>query len=211
MIPLPEGISTDDIVQWLQGGICMVRSDTSFRPFITDRVNEEGLHGRFMDDDFRTTHTVPVQDARAYWPLMGSVNLEKFRCAVHVERRPERQYKRTFTHRLVEVTVPRAWDLSKVLGRDIALVRSPSLFVMRALYYPTYFDVDTALAMLGDGWMSVAINPRIIIAGDRAGKRMIYYRGDPAVSISGDVAQTLTDELTTLLIKQAIGGRYSWP
>lgn len=215
MIPLPEGITTDDISQWLSGGICMVQlpGEKEFQPAAMERVIDHTLlQVRLMSDEWAARRDVPVTAVRAHWPMCGSVNVQEHKCATHVERLPEKQYRRTFSTRLMHYTVPRAWDIQKRFGLATErALRSGSNAVLRGIYKPMYpANYDEALTMLASGWLSVAINPRIIVAGDDAGKRMIYYRGELAATITGDEALAVSDDLTTLLVDKATDGRYTW-
>lgn len=220
MIALPEGISRDDIGQWLYGGICLARP-SSQEPFVAavmDRTmtgpndRPSALSVRLITDGFEDSRIVAIEDVRAHWPMCGSVNVQDRRVAVHVERLPARQYKRTYNSRQVSIRVPRAWDVRRRIGENgLREVRSQTVPLLRALFDPTYpKNVGEAFDMLSDGWLSVALNPRIIVAGDDVGKRMVYYRGKLAATMTGGVLSPVADETTCGLINRAFGGRYPW-
>lgn len=216
MIELPQGITAEDLQQWLQGGICMARQmgvqNGAWRPATVDNVlGATTVSVRFLDEDWRQQHEVATPDLRVHWPLCGSVNTSHG-CAVHIERIPQKQYKRTLNTRQLRYEVPKGWEIGKALGQAVVRdLKSPSIPVLRGLFNPDYpRDYDEALGRLANGAVSVAINPRMIVAGDDIGKRTIYYRGDLAATIIGNEAQAVTDELTVALINKVTGGRYTW-
>ena len=218
MIPIPSNISADDVGQWLYGGICLVLQEDRWTPAIADRIttsddeSELMVRCRTVLDRFGATHRVRLDRIRAHWPLCGSINLPDLAMSVHVERSPAKQYKRTFNPRQVVFTVPRAWDVRKKRGAELftrATTIGPETCI--ALFKPWYPEsYEHALAKLSDGWISVAINPRVSVAGDEVGKRMIYYRGKLAATINGDIIAPVADPLTCELIDRATGGRYTW-
>lgn len=221
MLVLPEGISRDDIGQWLYSGICMAKlsMDGEYRPAVLDRVTEEDrtelgytARVRLLDDGFDITHIIPTEFLAGHWPMCGSVNVEEHRVAVHVERLPARQFKRTFNARQVAIHVPRPWEVRKVRGNSAAdALRVSSPCIIQATFYPVYpTHFEEALVKLSEGWLSVAINPRIIIAGDDIGKRMIYYRGKLAATILGEQISPVADVTTCRLIDKVLEGRYVW-
>ena len=222
MIPIPDNISPDDIGQWLYGGVCLARQpDGEWMPCVVDRVEDSYFAGdkirwivlgRLASDGFVMRQRVKQEDLRAHWPLCGSINVPHHRIATHVERVPSKQYKRTFNSRQLAFTLPRSWDIRRSRGTTPAQrCTAASNEVVSALFKPTYpVDYEDALAMLADGWLSVAVNPRIIVAGDIIGKRMIYYRGQLAATIHGDRISPVADALTCSLINRATGGRYTW-
>lgn len=214
MISLPEGISPDDIGQWLYGGVCVVvRPGTEPIPAMVDRVlDRTTVRAKLSTTDFLANESVPLSCVYAHWPMCGSINLPQSRIATHCERIPAKQYKRTFNSRQVQYVLPRAWDVRKMFGSRISnAAMTSSAEVIGALFKPWYPEnFEAALELLGSGWLSVAVNPRIIIAGDDVGKRMIYYRGQLAATINGDAACPVADELTCKLVDRATGGRYTW-
>ncbi len=218
MIELPEGISPDDIGQWLYGGVCLHKMDDgACVPAVMDRVleHENGTHYariRLATDNFTEFLSVAPSSLYAHWPMCGSINLAAYKCALHVERLPARQYKRTFNSRQVKFNLPRAWDVRKRLGqRAVAAMTSVNRDTVEALFAPTYPEnLEAALEMLGNGWLHVALNPRVILAGDDLGKRMVYYRGQLAATMNGDTLSPVADPITCRLIHRALEGRYQW-
>ena len=213
MIPLPDGIAPTDIQQWLHGGVCMYEVDGEFIPCVLDATvtGREGA-GRLFTDKFTQVVPLTYTKLRAYWPLCGSVNIERDNVAIHVERRPAKQFKRTFTWSVMKVRVPRLDDLANVLpiGRRESIT-GPTYSTLKAIFYPIYPETyREALMWMEAGWFSVALNPRVIVAGDTLGKRMVYYRGRLAATLIGNMATSQTDEVTRALIARALGEEVRW-
>lgn len=217
MITLPDGISRDDIHQWLGGGVCLARSAGTWQPAIYDRMvshpdtGAELAQVRLLASGFMLRVNVTRADLAGSWPLCGSINLPSLRVATHVERQPARQYRRTFNSRQVRIRLPRAWEVAKLLGARVNEARQCSNVLIGAVFNPWYPpDVDSAFDLLADGWLSVAINPRIIVAGDPVGKRMIYYRGELAASTSQGRLDPIASLSTCRIINRALKGRLEW-
>lgn len=223
MIALPSGISRDDLSQWLGGGFCLAkRSDEGpwelalfDRPYRPDEGDDSAeataAYVRFASGGYDLREVVDVSLLAGYWPLCGSINLPPYKCAVHVARTPARQYRRTFTQRQVRVTVPRGWEARKMLGQRYRALQTCGVEVVQALFDATYpQDVDDAMNWLGDGWLTVALNPRTIIASDQVGKRMVYYMGKLAATQSNGMLHPVADLQTCRIINRALNGRMPW-
>jgi hypothetical protein len=48
--------------------------------------------------------------------------------------------------------------------------------VIKAVFNPVYYNYDRALQLLDEGWVSVALNPHLIVAGIPE-EQLVYYRG----------------------------------
>lgn len=218
MIPLPEGISNEDVGQWLFGGIFLARRpDGELEPATGEHFDnpvDQTLLCRFMSANFRgLANPVALKDVYANWPLLGSVNLPDMQLAVHVDRRPAKHYRRTFVPKHMIVTMPRQWEATHKHGSEAVrrAIAPSSMELLRAVYRPEYPSFEEAQFRLNQGWLSVALNPRVILAGDAVGKRMLYYRGDLAATLSGNEATPLTDVMTARLLDKATDRRYAWP
>jgi len=218
VIELPDGINPDDIGQWLYGGVCLYRgSDGTYTPAIMDRVltrDNGSLYARIriVEDNFEAPLNVDPYTLYAHWPLCGSVNVAAYQCALHVERLPARQYKRTFNGRQVKFHLPRAWDVRKRVGQSgYSILQNVNRDTVLALFRATYPEsTEAAFEMLGNGWLSVAVNPRVIIAGDDLGKRMVYYRGQLAATMTGEFLSPIADLTTCKIIDRVLERRYAW-
>lgn len=217
MIELPEGISADDLAQWLGGGYCIVDTGEGYEPAIYDRLVDDDGSERYArvrkaSSRFEERVTCPVSRIAGWWPICGSINIPTHKVAISVERVPARQYRRTLNGRQVKVVVPRGWEMRKVRGAlAYAQVKNLSAHTVPHLWAPWYPpNVDEALALLAEGWLSIALNRRIIVAQDQVGKRMIYYRGQVAATQSGGLLEPIADTTTCRLINRALNGRVQW-
>lgn len=215
MLPLPDDICSSDVGQWLYGGVAVWKQEDGECVPVVLRV----AHGHSQtavcsslrtDEDALGTVEIPFSQLYGHWPICGSINIPEVKLAIHVERVQQRQYRRTFNDRQVRYLVPRAWEARLRLPRqDLNLVRTSSPAVARALMAPDYPSVDAAFHMLSTGWLTVAINPRVIIACDAVGKRLVYYRGKVAASIVEGTLRPIADVTTCKLIARALGEEYS--
>lgn len=222
MIELPDGISADDLGQWLVGGICLADIGQGFEPAVYDRMidpddrelpmSERLARVRVARERFEARHTCPLSNIAGWWPICGSINVPSHQVAVSIERIPARQYRRTLNTRQVKITVPRGWEYRKMRGgSQYSQVRSLSHHTVPQLFEPWYpANVDLAFGYLSEGWLSIAINRRIIVAQDQVGKRMIYYRGMAAATQSGGLMEPIADLTTCRLIHRAMQGRLQW-
>lgn len=211
MIKLPRDMSQDDVNQWLAGGIYLVRKKPPGLPaqwipckwggMEDNRVISEPLDGSGL---LRTAHT----SCAAVWPEMGSFNTG-LGYAVHIARIVERQYRRTFHSRMCEVTVPWAYRAANRLGIDQhgmgnwgVLGRLPFFSV-----YPSGFD--EAMEWLFKGNPTVAVNRRLIVAGDRkTDKRMLYLDGTLVATLVGGELQPCCTPHEVCELETIVGGRF---
>lgn len=214
---LPQGINGDDLHQWLGGGVCMARIEGQWVPALYEGVvrnDREGLPVECavtVGETFDRNEVVTLNNLAGHWPVIGSVNIRAHRVAVHVDREPAKQFKRTFHSRLCKVTVPRRWDVQKVIGdRGLRSLQTPTVPIINALFAAWYPTPEQAFDLLDSGWLSVAIDPRVIVAADQNGKRMIYFRGELAATTAGGMLDPVADVLTCRLINKALAGRFQW-
>jgi hypothetical protein len=159
--------------------------------------------------DYPSAFDVLAKDMFVDWPLCGSVNLPCSAYAVHVDRLTQRQYRRTFHRNGTQIVIPRQWDVARWLNTvpDFGFVSDRDL--AEACFFPTYYTLDEAFALLDKGEkLTVAINPRVIVAGDQTGKRMFYYNGLLAATAHGDRLFPCGDELLVRRIIKLTDGRY---
>lgn len=98
-----------------------------------------------------------------------------------------------------------------MLGQRYRALQTCGVEVVQALFDATYpQDVDDAMNWLGDGWLTVALNPRTIIASDQVGKRMVYYMGKLAATQSNGMLHPVADLQTCRIINRALNGRMPW-
>ncbi len=175
MKPLPSDINTNDISQWLEGGW-----------FLFQSVDKEGLEPAqvvFNHDNEQwsvvdiegKTHPFLRSSIFPVWPECGSLNLEGF--AIYLQREQQRQWRRTYNDRCLTLTVPRKWDVMKMFGTEVTNVAPDHSVVVRAAFTPRYYTFSDALTKIeNERWLSIALNPHMIIAGAE-NNYLVYYRG----------------------------------
>lgn len=209
MIPLPEDATPADIEQWCSRGIVMARADASseyvpawYYSTSPRRVVEaHDLAGKVM--------LVPFTNVAVHWPLCGSVNLPGYYYAVHAARRTQRQYRRTWYVAGLHVITPRAWDVAKFVGAVPAGDNVPARALGIACFTPQYFDYAEADRMLlSEEKVSVALSPRVIVAGDKSGKRMFYYNGALAATAIDGILHPAGQAVPVRKIAKLLEGRF---
>ena len=145
-----------------------------------------------------------VEDVEFFWPDCGCVNVSSG-FAVYVQRRQNRQWRRTYNSREVSVTIPDRWELMKARGAPIS---TPGEYeIAYAVHRADYPTIVTAETWLDCGMrMSVAISPHVILAGE--GNKRIYLR-DELVGVlqDGKVVPTAGTSKARRVLK-ALGGSY---
>lgn len=189
MIRFPEGISRHDLDQWTRRG-WFVRVDDN--DTIVDIVSAVDIEQRelFVRSTSGNEYWCPVAELAVHWPHCGSINVGE-RVAVHLTRRQQRQWRRTYNSRQVNLMIPRKWDAMKLFDnvRDITL-NSPEL--IEELFSPSYTPYDVAMRAISTGEaFSRALSPHIILAGNHSGV-LCYYRGELVGDISSDNTMRLT-------------------
>lgn len=208
MIRLPRDMSRDDVSQWLNGGIYLVRTRNS-DPVPCTWLGMEGTHvvgsSLLSGDTIRAPHT----QCFAHWPELGAFNVPVRKYAVHMGRTVDRQYKRTFNKRCVATTVPWGYTVSKALGVPIHILSDWST-VCALPWTSTYpDDIDGAERLIADGHYTVAVNRRLVLAGTpELDKRLLYLDGVLAATVQGGMLHpTCGDDQLATLVKLT-GGRY---
>lgn len=213
MIVLPMDASPTDIDQWCGRGIIMYTDPATGTPL---PGWYRGTHGpaviRLLPlTPGGTAAEVAVMrgDCYVHWPRCGSVNMPGLTYAVHAERLPQRQFRRTWGVSGLRVTAPRAWDVAKALGQRADMPLCSPQNVACGCFFPDYPSLDEAEAMIGSGQrISVALTPRIILAGDMEGKRMFYYNGIIAATAERGSLYPLGDEVPFKRVVKLLEGRY---
>lgn len=213
MITLPPDIINrhEDIEQWCSRGIVMARvNGEDWAPFWYRGYDaRNGRYNVSLEAFDGHGYMVPYTEVAVHWPQCGSVNLPTYRCAVHVQRLTQKQYCRTYTPRGVQVIVPRAWEAGRMHGLRNAL-KPPNETVAMAVFNPqrvTYEEAEDRIRH--HGWLSCAITNRLIVAGDKSGKRMFYYNGELVATGSDGVLHPQRNMDVALgRVMKLLDGRY---
>ena len=181
MLPL-NGIAHDDVNQWLNRGWFVHRGeDGSITPILYHGM--EGTHLTGIDVQGRM-HSHPKLQCFAHWPRCGAVNLPLF--ALYAERIPQRQYRRTYNSRCIELVIPRKWELMKLHGPMVSSLTSDSGSVIEAVFNPQYPTFEDACEQVRGGVFSRAINPYMVLTMADTGRLLVYHRGDCVGWIEGN-------------------------
>lgn len=170
MQPIPSDVCLDDVWQWLNRGWFFYDHEGTLVPATMVQVDRREFAVQTTGGDeyaFKTGKCFP------HWPVCGAVNLQGF--AMIVTRQQVRQYRRTYNNRCVLIEVPRKWEVMK-RHPFVKSINPDHPEVVNALFNPEYYSYDRVLELLDGGWISVALNPYLIVAGERR-DHLVYYRG----------------------------------
>ena len=173
MQTIPPDVTHHDVWQWLNNGWFWYQDRDGTVPARLDQDGPEHFIVSCADGTekpYRRSLCFP------HWPDCGAVNLQGF--AIIVERQQIRQYRRTYNHRCVDIDVPRKWDVMK-LHPWVRSISGDHPEVVVAVFTPNYYPYTRALELLESGWVSVALNPYLIVAGKRE-DHVVYYRSKMA-------------------------------
>jgi len=221
MIRLPRDITDRDVYQWLANTVFLFDNGRRRVPAILYSP-PEGLDGPQFGRDmesgdrtlavmcgpsYRTAEYAKLTELHCYWPLGGSINVPEVKAAVHVWRKAAKQYRRSVFSGLLSFEIPKEAELRQRIGewRVNGLTRLTPVTVA-AMFDPVYWTVTEALDKLDNGWHSVAVNPRVIVAGGKHGKRMVYYQGDFVGTADFNTFYPQCNKLTTGLLTRAFEG-----
>lgn len=170
MQPIPDDVGLDDVWQWLNRGWFKYQKGDTYVPATLVQVDRREFAVQTTDGD-----EYPYKRGLCFphWPTCGAVNLQGF--AIIVERTQQRQYRRTYNNRCVLLDIPRKWDVMK-RHPFVQSLTPDNPEVVNALFNPEYYTYARALELLDGGWVSVALNPYVVVAGTRD-DQLIYYRG----------------------------------
>lgn len=178
---IPAGLPGNDIHQWLNGGWIIVDTDAGQVVGKFEMIDNTTI--RYRRDDY--VHECTADKVMVHWPTCGAVNLEGY--AVVLTRNSRQQYRRTFNSRVLALSVPRKWDVMKKVGIEVATTVDDQA-VVEAAFNPRYFSYEQALGKLDNGWVTVALNPYLVVAGT-PDDHLVYYRNELVARIEGaDIA-----------------------
>jgi hypothetical protein len=208
MIPLPHDATHTDIDQWCSRGVVMVEDEKGgfFPAFFGTVSSRRVVEAVKMDGDHVL---VPYNRVYVHWPRCGSINLPGLHYAVHAARRTQRQYRRTFFNSGLFITTPRSWDVAKFVGAVPTATMVPPKVVAEACFSPVYYGYAEAEALItSEQKVSVALTPRVIMAGDKSGKRMFYYNGVLAATAVDGMLHPAGQAVPVRKIAKLLEGRF---
>lgn len=177
MQPIPKDVNLDDVWQWLNRGWFYYDKGTELVPACMVQHDRHEFMVQTTEGD---EYGYQRDKCYPHWPRCGAINLQGL--AVIVERTQQRQYRRTYNSRCVLLNVPRKWDAMK-RHPWVKNITPENPEVVNALFKPEYFNYDRALELLDAGWVSVALNPYLVIAGTRD-EQLVYYRSKLTARVS---------------------------
>lgn len=186
LVPTPDDLSRGDLSAWYSDCVVLHKAEKTYEPYKLIEVNTSSVVlNRLTDSDQRSLVQCPPSQVYGYWPQCGAVNLPQF--AVHVERRPRRQWRRSYTKRSVAITIPGRWLARRKLPEDtlsVRAIRNDNL--IKALFYPSYPDsLEHARHMLREAkeLPSVALSRHLTLISAPGGQEVVFYGTEPALKI----------------------------
>jgi hypothetical protein len=181
---IPPEVTPMDVWQWLGRGWFFYDRDGTKVPATIEQIDRHDYAVRTVDGD---EYAFSRDRCYPHWPDCGAVNLQGF--AVIVERQQARQYRRTYNDRCLSLNIPRKWDVMKRHAYVVNLTPA-SAEVVESVFNPEYYSYDKALELLDTGWVSVALNQYLVIAGE-SNEQLIYYRGKLLARVNDGVLEPL--------------------
>lgn len=210
--PLP-GMNRRDVDQWFNRGIVVYEPPGGERQLCHYEATDDAgvAHVTLLTGEVGRAVQTAYTNLRGWWPLCGAVNTTH-NVAAHVSRITSKQYRRTFNSGCIHVKVPREWEARVYLGvrpksTGANLFGAPAVAI--GFWRENYPDFTEACQRIdrGDAF-SVAINRRIIVAGDSSGKRMFYFDGELAATAEDGRLYPVADPTVLARINKLTGGVY---
>lgn len=203
MIPLPDDITGDDIDQWLRGGVFLVDGIPYVYSMMDYDYDADGprVFGYDLNgDSVRFNHK--AQKLCVAWPQVGAVNVRDPGYALYVQRRQDRQYRRSYNERCASVHVIGRWELARAGVQQDFPNNALDSRVVKAVFEP-WFPPSLAEAF-ATGWPSVALSPQLTLFPACG---TVYYRDIKAGVIDRNGIFTATcDPVVARRINKQIGG-----
>ena len=212
MIKLPRDMSADDVSQWLSGAIYLVRTrPEGGGPQVWRPARWIGLDGGRVVSELLADQrmvTVPHTSCAVEWPELGAFNAARG-YAVHIGRIVERQYRRAYNGRALEITVPMGYRGGLILGVEASSLANWAYVGHLPWTGEWPASIEEAFALLESGRPTVAVNRRLIVAGERTtDKRMFYLDGTLVGNATGGRLIHLCPPAVAETLNTMLGGRY---
>lgn len=202
MQPIPSTISQDDLHQWLSNCYFYHFTDGQMKLSYLCHVhgpNGSPVHGihHILDGS-----KIPLPDPGelwCHWPHGGAINWPHTRYAVYAERKPRKQWRRSFYLSCYGLSRP-----GFVSTPDFQAHKTTTESIV-ALAEPKYYSYTQIVnELFPGGWASAAINPQItVINGER---KKIYFNQTLVGKITPDNYLYLTDESVRRQIVRNLDG-----
>lgn len=193
---LPEDIDIDDVRQWLgRTWFCVDGSPVRYSGTNDDgTIQYSTLAGH--------EHSCKESEVRVWWPQGGAVNIPDYG-ALYVQRRPARQWRRSYSSR--EVTLVNPLRYCHTGMNDLTANSAP---VIKALYKPKYYSLRQADKMM-KLVPSVALSPGVIVSVAGENSLSVWYRGEFAGTYRSDSEEfeCVLGDLYKRRIEAIIGGK----
>ena len=163
---LMENMRDHDIRQWLDQGYVMFEGNVyRYYDCSDDRVSLIDYEGN--------TQWVEHSVIQVHWPLCGALNIKGRPYAVFLKRRQNRQWRRTFNMREVDIRVPGEWAINKLMPHS-ELRDVPHDLCAQAAFDPKYPSLEQAVHDLGRERISVALSPNLTLTQTALYHRLVH-------------------------------------
>lgn len=212
-----QDITPPDISQWLSDGWGLVRTRSSDPLKLAKYANISPDSTRNYIQVFTDPTTYEEQEIDSaihevycHWPLCGAVNVPigDYTIGVVLERTTEKQYKRTYYSRYLDLYIPRLWEVIKKHGRACETLSPNSSNVVWGAFFSEYPTARRALEQITGGRaVSVAISPTILLIGSPE-RILIYDKRKHVGHIEhGRALMTHSDEFVNRRIEKQLNAK----
>lgn len=177
MQAIPRNVTLQDVWQWVNNGWFWHDNGNNKSPAYMENHGGELMVVRMDGSEHAFLH----EECFPHWPNCGAVNVQGF--AVILERQQSRQYRRTYNSRCIDLKIPRKWEVMKA-NPWVKMTNADMQEVVQAAFEPKYYSYTRALELLSGSWVSVALNPHLIVAGQED-DHVVYYRGKMVARVRG--------------------------
>lgn len=212
-----QEINQTDTAQWLADGWGLVRTSPNEPMRLTKYTQVSPDSARNYVQIYSDPHTYEeieidsnAHELYCHWPLCGAVNvpIADYTIGVVLERVTEKQYRRTYYSRYLELYIPRLWEVIKKHGRACETLFPDCSNVVWGAFFPEYPTPRRALAQIMEGRsVSVAISPTILLIGSPT-RVLIYDKRKHVGHIeNGRALLTHSDEFVNRRIEKQLNAK----
>ena len=205
-----DEVLTQDVNAWYAGCWVLAPVGEDMVPSLITDVEDRTLT---VSDCTGERHTCDVGDCEVWWPFLGAINIG--RVAVFAQRRPRRQWKRSFIARSVTVFCPNAAVVCSASHENNDLVAyittarngCNDMRFIRGLWADNYYNLQDAITMVATGQAEGrAINRNTLLTNNH-GAIEVWYKSKLAGHISRDANtfNTILPKMATARVKKSLG------